>query len=362
MRRLTSRLGALSGQWIGRLELILVLVVIVFLSAAAPAQAQQIKLYLKDGSYELVKTYQIQGDNIRFYNLDTSEWEEMPVALVDFEMTKRAQQDEAKAHQKDLEQAKVIDKERFDTPPAQTGFAVAPGRYLPVTEGVYAYDGLRVIPLVQSQGDVVSDKERAVLTMALPAPVLKKRALVTLPGPEAAVRIANPQPVFYIQANESWGANAELIPVKASRNSRLVEKVQPGSNSPGETRQPVPLERVTVAKGIVKLQPSKPLEPGEYALAELVDGKVNLDVWDFGIDRPGKKPSNVQDSADQQAAMGEQKPGESTRKVSPVDMIPGIPHPHQASPNGPSGPPLPGPGSDTPPPSPPSGQQNGPPN
>ena len=351
--------GARAGQPIGLLELVAVNVVILLFAAIALAQNEPTKLYLKDGSYHLVKSYQIQGDKIKFYSLDTNEWEEMPVALVDFEATKRAKQEEAVTDQKELEEAKTTEKERFDVPATPVGFEVAPGRRLPDTEGVYAYDGLRVIPLIQSQGDVVSDKERALLTMALPAPLLKKRALVTLPGPQAAVRIVNPQPVFYIQANDAWGSKAELIPVKPSHNTRLVEKVESGSGeeSRGETRQAIPLERVNVAKGIMKLQPSKPLEPGEYALAELVDGKLNLDVWDFGIDRPGKKPSNVEDSGDQQAAMGEQKPGESTRKISPVDMIPGIPHPHQASPNGPSGPPLPGP--DSVPPSP--GQQSGPP-
>lgn len=359
MFRPPTRPGARGGQSIVSLQIIAIVIFIVF-PAAALAQNEPVKLYFKDGSCQVVKSYQIQGDRIKFYSLDTNEWEEMPVSLVDFDATKRVQREEATTDQKELEEAKSTEKERFEVSSTPAGFEVAPGRRLPDTEGVYAYDGLRVIPLIQSQGDVTSDKGRAVLTMALPAPLLKKRALVTLPGAQAAVRIANPQPAFYIQASDGWGANAELIPVKPSHDTRLVEKVEAGSGaqSPGETRQAIPLERVSVAKGILKLQPAKPLEPGEYALAELVDGKLNLDVWDFGIDKPGKKPSNVEDSGEQQAAMGEGKPGQSTHKISPIDMIPGIPHPHQAPSSGPSGPPLPGP--DSVPPSP--GQQSGPPN
>ena len=317
------------------------------------AHAQKMKLYLKDGSYDLVKTYQIQGERIRFYNLDTSEWEEMPLSLVDFDATKRAQQQEAITDEKNLDAAETLEKERFDPSINPSGFQVAPGRFLPLTEGVYAFDGMRVIPLVQSEGEIVTDKERMVLNLALPGPLLKKRALVSLPGPEAAVRIANPQSVFYIQSNDGWGSKAEIIPVKEGRNSRVVEKIQSGvgAGAAGELRSAVPMTRTTVAKGIIKLQPTKPLEPGEYAIGKLVDGKLNLDVWDFGIDRPGKKPAAVAADSGQEPAMSEDRPGETRKQTTPVDMIPGIPHPGnpQASP---SGPPLPGPASDGSPPAP----------
>jgi len=331
-----------------------------FLAATVPAaRAQTIKLYLKDGSYQLVKTYQVQGDKIRYYNLDTSEWEEMPVSLVDFDATKRAQQQEAVVHENNLEEAKALEKERFDpsiTP--SSGFAVAPGRYLPNTEGVYAYDGLRVIPLVQSEGEIVTDKDRMVLNMALPMPLLKKRALVTLPGAQAAVRIENPQPVFYVQSNDGWGAKAEFIPVKSSHNVRVVEKVQSGvgAGASGEVRDEVPIQRTQVAKGIMKLQPAKPLEPGEYAIGELVEGKLNLEVWDFGIDRPGKKAQAVADS-EAKPTMSERRPGDTTPQIGPADVIPGLPHPRQTQ----ASPPPPGPESAPSVPTPPGSSSQGPP-
>lgn len=348
------------SRWLrGRLSLVCLLGLIV--APALPASAQEIKLYLKDGSYLLVKTYQTHGDKIHYYNLDTSEWEDMPASLVDFDATKRAQQQETVVHEKNLAQAKALEKERFDpsiTP--STGFAVAPGRYLPNTEGVYVYDGMRVIPLVQSEGEIVTDKDRMVLNLALPMPLLKKRALVTLPGAEAAVRIDNPQPVFYVQSNDGWGAKAEFIPVKSSHNVRVVEKVQSGlgAGASGEVREEVPLERTQVAKGIMRLKPAKPLDPGEYAIGELVDGKLNLEVWDFGIDRPGKKVA-APDTGTSQGTMSERRPGDTTPQVTPADVIPGLPHPRQTQPS----PPLPGPASDGSSPSPPNtGGSSGPPN
>lgn len=360
MNRLVPKLAGFAGPFSLRL---LWALAAVLMASATPARAQQVKLYLKDGSYTLVRSYQVEGERVRFYNLDTNEWEEMPVSLVNFEATKRAQQEESTGNEKALEQAKVLDKQRFDPAlAAPTGFAVAPGRYLPPTEGVYAYDGQRVIPLIQSQGEVVSDKQRALLNMAIPAPLLKKRALVEIDGAQAAVRITSPQPVFYIQANDHWGAKAELIPVKATRTSRVLEKLQSGLGvgASGEVRDAIPLERSEVAKGVVKLQPAKPLAPGEYALGEMIQGKLNLDVWDFGIDRPGKKAAAAADTRERQTVMGEQRPGQTTgQPTTPSDVIL-----HRCDPNQPCQS-MPSPDTVPPSPEPPTrtgGNGNGPPN
>jgi len=51
----------------------------------------------------------------------------------------------------------------------------------------------------------------------------------------------------------------------------------------------LPLERVRLAAGVYELKPAQPLASGEYALGELLSQKLNIDVWDFGIDLPGSK-------------------------------------------------------------------------
>jgi hypothetical protein len=356
MRGAPSNLG-LAG-WLAAASMFLFV-------TAVPSHAQQVKLFLKDGTQLLVKSYQVEGDKIRFYNLDTHEYEEMPVALVDFDATKHAAGAEAADRAKIVDEAKQLEKEHFGPEAAvaaagagkPVGFQVAPGLYLPLTEGVYAYDGLRVIPMIQSEGDVVTDKERVALSMAIPAPLLKKRSLVSLPGSQAAVRLANPQPVFYIQSGDAWGDKAVLIPVKSGRNVRVVEKVQSGMGlgASGEIRGAVAIEKEPVAKGVFKLRPSQALAPGEYAIGELVDGKLNMDVWDFGIDKPGKKTEFPVAGSDQKAPMGEDNPGRT--KVDPAAVILG-----KRPPDSPSGPPLPAPDSAPPAPTPPNSSPSGPPN
>src|ERR1700683_934918 len=63
-------------------------------SAQAPATMRGLprgkKLMLKDGSFQLVREYQVEGDRVRYYSVDRDGWEEVPAALVDLDKTKAA--------------------------------------------------------------------------------------------------------------------------------------------------------------------------------------------------------------------------------------------------------------------------------
>ncbi len=245
-----------------------------------------VKLFMKDGSYQLVSTYEVHGDRVRYYSVERSEWEEMPTALVDFDATRRAQEEEKATVKKELEEAKEIQQQRFEKRPDQ-GMEVAPGIRLPGEDGIYTVEGLRLVRLAQSSGEIVTDKKRAALVLAVPVPLLKARSLVVLDGGKAAVRLSTPQPAFFVQSADGLGAKLELIRVKPAKDSRVVEQVDAGRAGIGkatEVRAAVPLERTQISPVLYKLKPTQPLEPGEYALGELVQEKLNLDVWDFGLD------------------------------------------------------------------------------
>lgn len=256
-------------------------------SAPAPAQT---KLYLKDGSYQLVKSYQVEGDRVRYYSLDRSQWEEVPVSLVDFKATAAAASAKTQQQEHILQEAQKTAADTYAMP-ANTGFQVAPGVRLPQGEGVYAYDGTRVITLIQSQGSIERDKKRMALNMALPGPILKSRSLVILPGPAAAVRMINLMPTFYAHFADGAGADIQLLRLKARKNDRVVEGLETRfSGTPSESRANIPLDRAQVAPGIYALKLTSPLAPGEYALAEVDQKKLNIDVWDFGIESLAPKP------------------------------------------------------------------------
>ena len=282
--------------WKSSRRIVVGLILVVSLLGASVACAGTLKLFLKDGTYQLVSSYEVHGDRVRYYSLERSQWEEVPKSLVDFEATRKAQEEEKATQQKQLEEAREIEKERFEKP-ENLGYEVAPGIRLPQEEGVYSVDGLRVIRLPQSSAEVVTDKKRAALVLALPGPLLKSRSLVVLQGTKAAIHLPQFLPVFYVQSAEGLGDRLELIQVKPGKEARLVEKVEVrggigklgAAGEPAELRTTVPLERTQLAPGLCKLQPTHPLEPGEYALGELVQQKLNLELWDFGIgETPGK--------------------------------------------------------------------------
>lgn len=264
------------------------LLVVVFavglLAQTRPAHAED-RLCFKDGACQPVKSYEVLGDRVRYYSLERSAWEEVPADLVDFEATKKAHDEETSAHQEERDAARKLDREIFEKVENQ-GFEIAPGIRLPGDEGVFAYDGMRVIRVLQSSAEIVKDKKRAVLALAIPGPLLKSRAFVILPGERSPIRVMSTQPVFYVQWADGLGANMALIVLKPRKQSRQVEKVEwrAGLGKPAELHAALPLERSEIAPGLYKLTLTQPLAPGEYALAELTQKQLNIEVWDFGVE------------------------------------------------------------------------------
>lgn len=284
--RIKFRVGVtMHSEWPGRF-LILAVVLLAFVAPSRLAWGAT-KLYMKDGSYQLVSSYEIQGDRVRYYSVERSQWEEVPTTLVDFDATKRAQAETQAAEKKHLEEAKDVDQERFYKPPNQ-GMEVAPGVRLPGDDGIFTLDGKRLVRLAQSSGDVITDKKRAAMALAVPLPVVKARSLVVLEGPKAAIRLNDPLPMFYVQSADGLGARLNLLRLKPVKDSRVVEDVDTARGKNGATseqRNSIPLERKQVAPDIYTLKPLQPLDAGEYALGELVSDKLNMDVYDFGYEK-----------------------------------------------------------------------------
>jgi len=258
-----------------------------------PACASQ-KLFLKDGTYQLVSSYEVNGDRVRYYSVERSDWEEIPLSLVDLEATKRARTEEKSLQKKQLDEGHAIEQERFYKP-ADTGFEIAPGIHLPSEDGVFAFDGSRVIRLIQSTPEVVTDKRRAAFAMAVPGHLLKSQVLLELPGEKAAVRLQQAMPAFYVKSNEGLGAKMELVPVKVVKESRIVERVEASRSGLGKVAQasaPIELQRTQLAPGLYCLKLLHPLDPGEYALGDLAQQGVTPVLWPFGLfELPSKKPA-----------------------------------------------------------------------
>ena len=69
-------------------------------AAASPVLPRGKKLMLTDGSFQLVREYKVEGDRVRYYSLDSSQWEQIPVSMVDWDATKKIETEEAKSRRR----------------------------------------------------------------------------------------------------------------------------------------------------------------------------------------------------------------------------------------------------------------------
>ena len=87
-------------------------VLVALLVAAVLALAANFRLYLKDGTYHVVREYQVNGDRVRFYSVERSEWEEIPLSLTDLKRTEA----ENEAHRESIrkEAAEIAAEDKFE--------------------------------------------------------------------------------------------------------------------------------------------------------------------------------------------------------------------------------------------------------
>jgi hypothetical protein len=285
-RRIQLRMDS-NVRYLSSSRFLFAIVLLLSMLAAPRLALANQKLCMKDGTFQIVSSYEVHGDRVRYFSVERAEWEEVPTDLVDFDATKRAVEETKAAHRKQIEEAREVEKERFSKPPDQ-GLEVAPGMRLPGDDGIFTVDGKRLVRLPLSSGEAVTDKKRAAMVLAVPLPVVKTRSLVLLEGPKATIRLNDPWPTFFVQSAGGLGTRLELVRLKPGKESRVLENVDTARGKNGkstEERTMVSLQRKQVAPNIYSLKPLQPLEAGEYALGEVVDDKLSLDVYDFGYEK-----------------------------------------------------------------------------
>jgi hypothetical protein len=252
------------------------------------------KLILNDGTFLLVREYQTQGDRLRYYSVERSQWEGIPVSFVNWEATKKAEAEEAARDQALVEKIQAREAVEHAQPvEIDASIEAAPGVFLPPGEGVYVLDGKAMLPLEQAEAGMKRSKGRLLEQVLIPIPVVPSRQNVTLKGAHAKFRINNRQVEFFMRTADAQEPKMDLIRASVHGDSRLIENLDTYFTARSEKRKSVPLQTWQVAKRVYRFTLGQPLEPGEYALAEIVEGEgLNLLVWDFGVDAAAnKKPS-----------------------------------------------------------------------
>ncbi|HEU5336955.1 MAG TPA: hypothetical protein VFU27_13380, partial [Terriglobales bacterium] len=222
---------------------------------------------------------------------------------------------------------------------------------LPDFEGVFVLDAYQgqpqLLELTQDAGDINRNLKRNVITAAI-NPLASAKQSIELPGAHAPVQIHHGRPAIFInmapdQPDATLQQKSQDTPkVADSGTSKKGKKEKKGKESAAEVQadQPYRLVRLQAKDGKrilgdlkivfygkvsqeqkfvpstsqrlmgnwMKITPSADLQPGEYAVVEMLNPKqMNLYVWDFGVNPsapanplawkpapPAPKPANTQ--------------------------------------------------------------------
>jgi hypothetical protein len=280
------------------------------------------RLILKDGSYQVVMSYRIVGNLVRYVSAERGgAEEEVPVSLVDFDATHKWEQRHAQtSSDPNTQPPPAIDPELLKEEADRAALTpeVAKDLRLPEEDSTLALDTFHdmpeLVPLAQTDSDLNRNTGHNLLRAAV-NPLSAAHKIVQLKGETSPVQLHIKDPVLYIRiGDESVGAtagkplvvdthgatsNAQNDPAGGSPDSRYVivrADVRTGARvidsfrisllGTGQRQEDVVETATELLPGghWLKITPKEPLDFGEFALMEVVSDKaVNLGVWDFGV-------------------------------------------------------------------------------
>jgi hypothetical protein len=271
------------------------------------------KLVLKDGNFQLVRSYERRGERVRYFSMERGDWEEIPAAMVDWDATAKAAAESEKA---DAALVSKIHKQeeasRVETMlDVDASLQVAPGVFLPPGEGMFVVEGRSVTPLEQVGSEIKKDKKQVLKQVLSPIPIVPSKLNVDIPGAKATRRVNTAAPEFYLREapfdpeRDSYvqrssrpgesGPEVELVRATVKGNKRQLESIRSlFGEQISQDRNSVAMQRWEIAPTVYRFTLSAQLPPGEYALAEILRDGMNLYVWDFGVDaaaaaKPGQR-------------------------------------------------------------------------
>jgi hypothetical protein len=258
--------------------------------APAPAIPRGKKLMLKDGTFQLVREYHVEGDRVRYYSIDQRDWDEIPESLVDWDATRKMEIGEAKKNLDLVADARKTESMRnAELIDVDASIEIAPKVFLPAGAGLFEFDGKAIHPLAPADPDIKYSMSQRVKQVLVPIPIVPTRHTVALDGERAKFRMQSTAVEFYMRTADGHEPNLELIRAKVHGGKRSLENLdQLFGQKQATGRIILPMLRWEIAKGVYRFTVYHSLDSGEYAVAEAVEsGGTNVYLWDFGVD-PGE--------------------------------------------------------------------------
>ena len=236
------------------------------------------RLYLKDGSFQSVREYEVKQDRVRYYSSERGDWEEIPLELVDLKRT-RGELDEQKSRNE--ADAKADAEERAAEKTARQQVL-----NLPPEPGVYFIQADdKTGTLKKAEIKIVKDTKRTILKLLSPVPIVPGKSTIELDGLRAERQIKDSRPEFYFRL--STEEEFEIIKLTPKKDARVAETLSilviQKETMVDEVAQIVPSFKKQEGDLLYRIWPQKPLEPGEYALMQYTQGKMSPQIWDFSV-------------------------------------------------------------------------------
>src|SRR5208337_1528636 len=183
-----------------------------------PGMATNHRLILKDGSYQLVRKYEIVGERVRYISLERGgDWEELPADLVDWDATRKWEKDHAnqpeEAASPAMKEAEDIDKEEAAERNEQKARMpeVAKGLELPDEDGVFALDTFQGTPeLVELLPTELNANAKTKHGLSTLNPLAGQKASLELEGAHAKVHLHVNDPAIYLSLDANNHAEQVL--------------------------------------------------------------------------------------------------------------------------------------------------------
>jgi hypothetical protein len=291
------------------------LLAVLLLPAYSPTQDLARRLILKDGSYQLVTKYEVNGDRVRYYSAERDEWEEMPTSLVDWTATDKYEKEraagasvpEAVQLDKEIEHERELEERKLPE--------VAPSLRLPEDSGVFLLDSFQGEAQIDEIQQTAADVDPNTRAGIFRNPLGGQKQTLALEGAHATVQSHVNVPSLYINLADQTGptdsAHASpqqpqqpeqpivpfdrfrIVRAEVKSDRRILGDVKRQVSGRMSQEQHVVKTTISnIAGGWLKLTPTDPLEPGEYAIVEVMGKEgMNLYLWDFGVNP--KAPANA---------------------------------------------------------------------
>jgi hypothetical protein len=291
---------AVRSMWHGVKHLAAAMGLVLGLALAAGAQAQEARevkrLILTDGSYQTATDWKMKGDRVTYFSAERGEWEDIPMALVDWGETlkwnaaasRKPTADDLK--QESGEEIAARKVEELNTP------QVAPKLRLPAGGGVFLLDdrtgkpallALKGSKLEENNHEATNRLKRSIV----PIPIISRIQTTELPGTKAEVRVRTASPAIFVDVENQHGVVEgdffRIVRLEQKKDLRVVATTKMGPTGETSVKQTVLHSTGEKFSGdwwkVILLEA---LTPGEYAI--VMDNEVgegNSLAWDFGVDK-----------------------------------------------------------------------------